>query len=111
MLFSDTQTRMNIEFGGFPIPSIKIGIHFHKSSNRRINMFNQIKNRKNSIVPDKFFYNVYKVIKDFTADEDEFNEFTMECQTEIYSYIRDGWKSKKSVQEVADEIYYKVYMG
>lgn len=74
-------------------------------------MFNHIKKRKNSIVPDKFFYGVYKSIKEFTADEDEFYEFTMECQNEIYPYIRDGWKDKKSVQEIADEIYNEVYMG
>lgn len=74
-------------------------------------MFNHIKNRKNSIVPDKFFNDVYKAIKDFTADEDEFYEFTMECQNEIYPYIRDGWKDKKSVQEIAGEIYNEVYMG
>lgn len=74
-------------------------------------MFNNIKKRKNSIVPDKFFNDVYKAIKDFTADEDEFYEFTMECQNEIYPYIRDGWKDKKSVQEIAEEIYNEVYMG
>lgn len=73
-------------------------------------MFNHIKNRKNSIVPDKFFYGVYKAIKDFTADEDEYNEFTMERQTDINSHIRDGWKDKKSIQEVADQVYDEVYM-
>lgn len=74
-------------------------------------MFNHIKKRKNSIVPDKFFNDVYKAIKNFTADEDEYNEFTAECQTDIYTYIRDGWKDKKSVQEIADEIYNEIYMG
>ena len=74
-------------------------------------MFNHIKKRKNSIVPDKFFYGVYKAIKDFTADEDEYNEFTAECQTDIYTYIRDGWKNNKSIAEISDEIYNNVYMG
>lgn len=74
-------------------------------------MFNHIKKRKNSIVPDKFFNDVYKAIKDFTADEDEFYEFTMECQNEIYPYIRDGWKDNKSISEIADEIYDNIYMG
>lgn len=74
-------------------------------------MFNHIKKRKNSNVPDKFFYGVYKAIKDFTADEDEYNEFTAECQTDIYTYIRDGWKNNKSIAEISDEIYNNVYMG
>jgi hypothetical protein len=74
-------------------------------------MFNHIKKRKNSIVPDKFFYGVYRAIKDFTADEDEYNEFTDECQADIYTYIRDGWKDKKSISEIADEIYNNIYMG
>lgn len=74
-------------------------------------MFNHIKKRKNSIVPDKFFYGVYRAIKDFTADEDEYNEFTDECQSDIYTYIRDGWKDKKSISEIADEIYNNIYMG
>lgn len=74
-------------------------------------MFNHIKKRKNSIVPDKFFYGVYRAIKDFTADEDEYNEFTDECQADIYTYIRDGWKDNKSISEIADEIYNNIYMG
>lgn len=74
-------------------------------------MFNHIKKRKNSIIPDKFFYGVYKAIKEFTADEDEYNEFTEECQSDIYTYIRDGWKDKKSISEIADEIYNNIYMG
>ena len=74
-------------------------------------MINNIKNRKNSIVPDKFFYGVYKSIKEFTADEDEYNEFTAECATDIYIYIRDGWKDNKSISEIADEIYDNIYMG
>lgn len=74
-------------------------------------MFNHIKKRKNSIIPDKFFYGVYKAIKEFTADEDEYNEFTEECQSDIYNYIRDGWKDKKSISEIADEIYNNIYMG
>ena len=74
-------------------------------------MFNHIKKRKNSIVPDKFFYGVYRAIKEFTADEDEYNEFTAECQADIYTYIRDGWKDNKSIAEIADEIYNDIYMG
>lgn len=74
-------------------------------------MLNHIKNRKNSIIPDKFFYGVYKAIKEFTADEDEYNEFTEECQSDIYTYIRDGYKDKKSISEIADEIYNNIYMG
>lgn len=74
-------------------------------------MLNHIKKRKNSIVPDKFFYGVYRAIKEFTADEDEYNEFTTECQADIYNYIRDGWKDNKSIADIADEIYNNVYMG
>ena len=82
-----------------------------RNEQQEVQMTNHIKNRKNSIVPDKFFNDVYKAIKDFTADEDEYNEFTAECQADIYTYIRDGWKDNKSIAEIADEIYDNVYMG